>query len=201
MQNELLIGHINESTGLDCFSVGCVEQFPAGLDKSDSKKLVLFDCLGINNPELLESIKSCPLADTEHVVRALMNLDPEKSVEGEALQLGICGFFYEQDSLATLIKGIEAIFSGEVWISRQKMIDCFMHDKELLHPLEEKTTTVLTRREEEILRFLARGVTNESIAEALCISPHTVRTHNYNIFKKINVPNRLQASLWAAKYL
>ena len=65
----------------------------------------------------------------------------------------------------------------------------------------KKDLSTLTRREIEILSMLAVGATNEEIAEALFISPNTVKTHIYNIFKKIHVPNRLQAALWAAKNL
>ena len=64
-----------------------------------------------------------------------------------------------------------------------------------------KEQSVLTRRESEILAHLAVGATNQEISDKLCISPHTVKTHLYNIYKKINVPNRLQAALWAAKNL
>jgi LuxR family transcriptional regulator of csgAB operon len=59
----------------------------------------------------------------------------------------------------------------------------------------------LTPREVEILAMVAVGAKNEEIAEKLHISPHTVKTHIYNIFKKIDVPNRLQAALWAASNL
>jgi len=44
-------------------------------------------------------------------------------------------------------------------------------------------------------------VENEEIAKELHVSLSTVKTHIYSIFKKIDVPNRLQAALWAAKYL
>ena len=65
----------------------------------------------------------------------------------------------------------------------------------------KKDASVLTKREVEILKMVAIGAKNEVIADDLCISPNTVKTHIYNIFKKINVPNRLQAALWVAKNL
>lgn len=62
-------------------------------------------------------------------------------------------------------------------------------------------SSILTQREVEILTHVAVGATNEEIADKLCISPHTVKTHVYNICKKVGAPNRLQAALWAAKNL
>ena len=59
----------------------------------------------------------------------------------------------------------------------------------------------LTIREKEILTLVASGYINEAIADALCISPHTVENHVKNIYRKTKVNNRLQAILWAAKYL
>lgn len=59
----------------------------------------------------------------------------------------------------------------------------------------------LTQREIEILDLISKGASNKKIADVLFISPHTVKTHLHNIFKKINVTRRLQAALWAAKNL
>jgi DNA-binding CsgD family transcriptional regulator len=57
----------------------------------------------------------------------------------------------------------------------------------------------LTRREEMILRYIASGYSNADIVDQLCISPFTVKKHIRNIFRKIGVPNRLQAIFWVKK--
>ena len=67
--------------------------------------------------------------------------------------------------------------------------------------LSNANEKVLTPREIEILSVLASGVKNEEIASKLYISPHTVKTHLYAIYRKINVSNRLQAVLWASENL
>jgi LuxR family transcriptional regulator, positive regulator of biofilm formation len=61
--------------------------------------------------------------------------------------------------------------------------------------------SVLTPREFNILSGLIMGHTNQMIADTYCLSPHTVKTHIYHIFKKIKVSNRLQAAHWASQHI
>jgi DNA-binding NarL/FixJ family response regulator len=103
------------------------------------------------------------------------------------------------------VGGVKVILGGEYWISR-KIVNEFIlstnnHPKRRGHDGARDREAGLTQREMEILKLIAAGTPNAKIAEKLCISPHTVKTHIYNIFKKINVPNRLQAALWFAKNL
>ena len=58
----------------------------------------------------------------------------------------------------------------------------------------------LTSREVDILRLLARGMSNKQIADALVISPKTANTHFEHIYAKLGVSNRALASLFAAKH-
>jgi two-component system NarL family response regulator len=55
----------------------------------------------------------------------------------------------------------------------------------------------LTRREQDILRGLAEGLTSKRLAEKLGLSPHTVRSHIKRIYEKLHVHSKLEAVLWA----
>jgi len=201
MQNELLLGYLTATSMRRCVCVDDFEYFNSvDVDMIDDQRLILIDCLGFNDSVLFDTIQSIPPSKSSSTILALMNLQARGGVEKTALEFGVRGFFYEHDLIADLVKGINAILSGEVWISRQKLFECLASQKKVSLQADKKQT-ILTRREVEILRLLSRGGSNESIANSLCISSHTVRTHIYNIFKKIDVPNRLQASLWAAKFL
>jgi LuxR family transcriptional regulator of csgAB operon len=113
---------------------------------------------------------------------------------------GIRGFFYEHDSLDNFIKGIRAVMGGKLWLSREMMTKCIFDGTDKNKPLESIIDSV-TERQIEILALISIGATNEEISEKLYISPNTVKNHLYNIFKKIGVPNRVQAALWAASNL
>jgi DNA-binding NarL/FixJ family response regulator len=57
---------------------------------------------------------------------------------------------------------------------------------------------LLTQREREVLKYLARGLSNSAIAAQLFISESTVKVHVHHILRKLNVETRLQAVLKAA---
>jgi DNA-binding NarL/FixJ family response regulator len=164
------------------------------------KTLLLVDCVENDFDQILGDIADQKLAPTENLIVAIYNVYSGWGIEEEALHLGIKGFFYKHDSLILLTKGINAIFGKEVWVSREILLRSAMGGRRRKQStLQEKTG--LSMREIEILLLLSSGAQNEDIAQKLFISANTVKTHLYNIFKKINVPNRLQAALWVAKNL
>ena len=96
------------------------------------------------------------------------------------------------------LKGFEAVLRGELRLKRPARRGSPPARRAKPDPTPP---AVLTPRETELLRQVASGVSNREIAFRLQISPHTVKTHLYNVFRKIGVPNRLQASLWAVANL
>ena len=77
----------------------------------------------------------------------------------------------------------------------------FIPESQEARRLSPKAKSILSEREIEILNLVSQGTMNTEIGEKLFISRHTVKSHLYNIYKKIKVTNRLEAALWANKNL
>ena len=200
LQNGLMGHFLEEKTGAKCLAIAAPSQLPAKEDEEgDEKRLILGDCLEKDLDGCIADLESYgePVLSKDYVV--LFNVSPGLKIEENALRRGVKGFFYEQDPLEVLPRGLGAILNGEIWVSRDIMTK-FIPDEKGPDP-SRMEASILTPREIEILSLVAIGAKNEEIAERLYISSNTVKTHIYNIFKKIDVPNRLQAALWAAKNL
>lgn len=201
MQNELMASFLQENTGASCLAVQSVREIPAlDEERTEPPRLVLLDCLEKDPESLLVEFESI---DKEMFARdsvVLFNVSPGLRIEEEAVMRGVRGFFYTQDSLERFEKGVRTILEGELWISREIMTKVILEDKRPRR-FFRTDASVLTRREIEILTLAASGATNAEIANRLYISPHTVKSHLYNIYKKIQVSSRLEAALWAAKNL
>lgn len=200
LQNEFLAYVINKEIGVKC-SIFDRELNSFSLEPSsdirDNKEIsmILIDTEDQSFEEILKNIVTNGNFSNNYI--ALFNLNENSGVEKKALVRNIRGFFYKDDHFEIFLKGIRSIFRGEIWVSRQMLIKCvFEGFDERKIAIEEKTA--LTSREIEILTLVSMGSTNEEIAEKMCISTNTVKSHLYNIFKKIKVENRLQAALWAA---
>lgn len=107
------------------------------------------------------------------------------------------GFFASGANHDHLAKGIHALLSGENWFPRRILDDWINRQRDNMSPPSLPSELPdLTLRERQILRLINRASTNAQIAYTLSISEHTVKTHLYNIFRKISVRNRTQASNW-----
>jgi DNA-binding NarL/FixJ family response regulator len=201
LQNELILYFLKQNGGATCRAgSGASLSRTTGAAGTNQPCLVLWDCDGRDQKYCMAALESFPKERWSRDYVALFNVPPDLGIEQDALSRGVRGFFYVEDTLEQLQKGVTAIFEGELWVSRGIMSKFVLQQKGF-QAVSQKNSNILTRREMEILSLVAAGATNEDVAKTLFISPNTVKTHIYNIFKKINVPNRLQAALWAAKNL
>jgi len=202
LQNELLLSFLKEETGLkgECFSN--LKSIPAS-DENESSipQVFILDCKNIDMKNLWTGIQGLNCSNGCRCLCVLCNAIADSVFEKKAMDKGVHGIFYNNDPLRLIAKGICAVLKGDLWYSREALTKCLMGRKSSADSSIHAAMYGLTFREKETLACIASGYTGQAIAEELSISVHTVKTHIYNLYKKINVHNRLQASLWATKYL
>lgn len=122
-----------------------------------------------------------------------------------ALRVGARGYVVKTSTTTEIIDAIRQVHQGWVVLS-PAMAPRLMSD--LSQPPqaaaaarapEEEIAWQLTNREHDVLRLVARGMSNAEIAESLVVSENTVKTHIKNILGKLQVKNRRQALVYAAR--
>jgi DNA-binding NarL/FixJ family response regulator len=112
-----------------------------------------------------------------------------------ALRSGARGFVSKDTASSSLLKAIRAVLRGEIWAPRQAT-------GRLVSELLERGSSPdesLTAREQEVLRLVGEGRRNSEIARALSISDNTVKTHISSLMRKLQIDDRLQLTLYAAR--
>jgi NarL family two-component system response regulator LiaR len=113
------------------------------------------------------------------------------------IQAGALGYLLKDASPGELLDAIRQVSRGQAALAPSVARRVLEHLREprSREPLPEP----LTDREIEVLRLVARGLSNQEIAEMLVLSPATVRTHVGNILGKLGLSNRTQAALYALR--
>jgi DNA-binding NarL/FixJ family response regulator len=198
LQKELLASYLHNEIGNKCFVMENINNIQRN---HKDLKFILWDCSKKNLDDMMVelNIYNTQRISNNHI--ALFNVPVNLKFPKDFVSKGIHGFFYEHDSLENLTKGIQVILSEKLWFPRALMSNYIIEgSKNNKHPAKS-TVEILSQRQIEILSLISIGATNQEIAEKLYISSNTVKNHVYNIFKKINVSNRIQASLWATTNL
>lgn len=185
-QTELFVEYLQET--LQCVVEACHHE--ASIPSSSC--LVLIDST------------QCSLAQMmrwSHIDKiAAFNVEHEDDAISLLLNIPFSGIFYRQDSLLQISKGIGKILDGENWLTRNIMQTLIRHYRQQ-QQIAFQPVMGLTQRELEILSLIASQQSNADIAHRLILSQHTVKSHLYNIFRKIRVHNRHQAIQWAHDHL
>ena len=144
--------------------------------------------------------------------RAILKEDPKckivfitMSEEDEhlfaAIRSGAKGYLLKNMSPSKLISTLRSVQKGESALSRSmtlRLMEELARTTEPQRPGEGDPT--LTRRELEVLRELAAGLSNQEIAERLFISENTVKYHVHSILEKLNLSDRRDAAIYAREH-
>ena len=109
----------------------------------------------------------------------------------EALKAGASGYLLKNTGLLQIVESVKELHEGGSPMSSniaRKLVNIFHQS-----PKENAPINVLSKRENEILQHLAKGLLYKEIADQLQISTGTVRQHIHNIYEKLHVQNRTEA--------
>ncbi len=201
LDNEALACLIAKETGARCETVSFTELEALSRQTDPAKaRLFLFDALDRRIQTLITDRQPGSNGNGSLLAGIFPRLFLENSNGGapvKSTSRSTCGFIYCCHSSEQFLTAVR-----DLLLERKSVIEgpplLYMRSGGG-HAHEEGHT--LAPREFHILFMMAGGLTNKEIAARLHISSHTVRTHLYNIFRKINVENRVQASLWVHEHV
>lgn len=108
------------------------------------------------------------------------------------------GLFCRIGSSGELRKCVQSVHNGEIWINNSQIQ--YLVDALMLSPARAgangKAATVLSKREKEVARLVATGLSNRDISDKLGLSPHTVKNCLSRIFEKVGISTRIELVLY-----
>lgn len=116
----------------------------------------------------------------------------------DCIKIGANGYITKDSDCAKLIKVIRDVYSGGTYLqpSLGKILRQYT-DEEFIDNSDIEKIRLLSKREYEVLKLIATGYNNKEIGKKLFISEKTVKNHITNIFKKLDVEDRVQATIFA----
>jgi len=145
----------------------------------------------------IEAISAIKAHDPEARILVLTSFSEDDKVFA-AIKAGASGYLLKDATPEELLQAIRQVHSGKSSLAPEiaRKVIQELNRPTSLPPTEEP----LTEREVEILQLVARGYSNQQIAETLVISERTARTHISNILAKLHLANRTQAALYALRH-
>ncbi len=168
------------------YATGCgADVVVLDLDGDSKNRLISFSPLLLGTTRLL-----------------LLTGDLNQSTVATALRHGATGVVAKQDTPDVLLKAIQKVHCGEVWLDRAMVAKAL---SELIKGAgtsrgQSDNATALSPRELQVTSLVSEGHRNLNIADRLCISEITVRNHLTSIFRKLDVSSRLQLTLYAFRH-
>ncbi len=133
------------------------------------------------------------------VLIVILTVSESEEHVAAALQAGARGYVLKGSSGQELVRTVRAVHDGDSYVSpglaARLLTQMKQQQTSNVHALRNDDAAELTAREDEILGYVSRGLTNKEIASRLALSEKTVKHYMTNIMNKLQVRNRVEAVL------
>jgi DNA-binding NarL/FixJ family response regulator len=132
-------------------------------------------------------------------IRVVLLMDTSNpSAVVEAFRCGAQGVFSRTESSKTLAKCVACVHQGQVWANSTELryvLDAF-RESEPMQLVDSRGEALLSKREQDVVRCVAEGLSNREIAARLKLTEHTVKNYLFRIFDKLGVSSRVEVVLY-----
>jgi two-component system nitrate/nitrite response regulator NarL len=126
---------------------------------------------------------------------AVMLLDSsKKETVLQAFRAGARGIFSRHDSVEILSKCIRSVYQGQIWANSEQLSFAVeaLASSPVVRAVDSNGLSLLSKRELDVVRSLAEGLTNREIAQRLGLSQHTIKNYLFRVYDKLGVSSRLE---------
>lgn len=156
--------------------------------------IVLLD-IGSRNQNSLQVIKLIKKIFNETKI-IVMDIIPLQADVLEFVQAGVSGFILKEANIVELLKTIRSVYEGAQVLPYQltgSLFSQIVKQEFYVSGLSAINKSVrMTKREQQVIKLIADGLTNKEIAEELHVSIYTVKSHVHNILEKLALNTRIQ---------
>lgn len=156
--------------------------------------IVLLDCNMpiMNGIQVLEKIK-----EKGDIIKVIMlTVENDSKTITEAINIGADGYVLKESAGTEIVNAIRIVNKGEKYIDKS-LVSILFSDIKIKNRKEVSVLDNLSKRECEVLIKISKGLSNKEIGEQLYLSEKTIKNYATNIFRKINVKDRVQATIFA----
>ncbi|KOA19237.1 transcriptional regulatory protein DegU [Clostridium homopropionicum DSM 5847] len=162
--------------------------------KQKDVDIVLLDCNMpiVNGIQVLKSIRQ--QGDKIRVI--MLTVENDRNTIHTAIDIGADGYILKDSAGTEIVNAIRLVYKGEKYIDKS-LVALLFSDIKINEKKPSSLLDELSKREIEVLLKISKGLSNKEIGEQLYLSEKTVKNYTTNIFRKINVGDRVHATILA----
>lgn len=146
----------------------------------------------LNGIEVLKKVRM----QGSNIKIIILTVESDRKTIHKAIEIGADGYLLKDSAGEEIVNAIKTVYFGEKYIDRSLISALFTDIKSI----DKKTASIfdhLTMREVEVLMKISKGLSNKEIGEQLFLSEKTIKNYATNLFRKIDVEDRVHATIVA----